>query len=131
MELVLNLGWVVLAIVMCWLWTRHPALRERTPRGTQLVALTLVLATMFVVITLYDDMAMAQSAAETSGVQREDASSGTNAQAAHHQPATFTQPQSLKLSFGACHVGVLTDHAFQPVFLPALMSIQNRPPPSI
>ncbi len=130
MELVLNVAWVVLAAVMCWLWTRHPASHGRTPRRTQIVALSLVLATMFIVITLYDDMAMAQNAAETSGVQREDASSGTNAQT-QQQFALFTQTPCLDPHFEICHVGVPTDHVFPALRLPALGIIQNRPPPGI
>src|SRR5208337_1695099 len=71
MELALNLEWVVLATLMCWLWVRH-ARREGRGRSAQFVSLALVLVTMFVVITMYDDMAMAQNPAETRCFQRED-----------------------------------------------------------
>ena len=56
MELALNLGWVVLATAMCWLWVHH-APREGSGRRMQFIALALVLVMMFTVITMYDDMA--------------------------------------------------------------------------
>jgi hypothetical protein len=43
---VLNLAWVVLATLMCWLWMRH-ARREGPGRQTQFIALALVLVAMF------------------------------------------------------------------------------------
>ncbi len=131
MELALNLGWVVLAMLMCWFWLRHPALRERAPRQTQFVALALVLAAMFIVITLYDDMAMAQTAAETSGVQREDSSSGVNAQAMQHLVATLTHLPVLELRLQTSHLGALAHHPAPTPRSPAVASIQNRPPPAV
>jgi hypothetical protein len=74
MELVLNLGWVVLVTLMCWLWLRHPARCEGRGRWAQLASLALVLVMMFVVITMYDDMAMAQNPTETSCFAREELS---------------------------------------------------------
>ena len=71
MELALNLEWTAVAVAMCWLWARH-ARREGPGRRVQGIALALVLATMFVVITMYDDMAMAQNPAEIRCFQRED-----------------------------------------------------------
>lgn len=130
MEFALNLGWVVLAMLMCWFWLRHPALRERAPRRTQFVALALVLATMFIVITLYDDMAMAQIAAETSGVQREDSSSSVSAQAMQHPVATLTHLPFLELRLQTRYVGVLAHHPALNPRSPAVASIQNRPPPA-
>ena len=71
MELALNLGWMAMATAMCWLWVHH-ARREGRGRLAQIVSLGLVLAMMFVVITMYDDMAMAQNPAEIRCFQRED-----------------------------------------------------------
>ena len=71
MELALNLEWMALATAMCWLWAHH-ARREGRGRSAQFVSLALVLGVMFVVITMYDDMAMAQNPAEARCFQRED-----------------------------------------------------------
>ena len=131
MEFALNLGWVVLATIMCWFWLRHPAPRERAPRRTQIVALALVLATMFIVITLYDDMAMAQIAAETSGVQREDSSSGVSAQAMQHLVATLTHLPFFELRLEASYIGVLASRPAPAPRSHAVASIQNRPPPAV
>jgi len=128
MELVLNLGWVVLATAMCWLWLRH-ARREGPGRPVQFIALTLVLAIMFVVIPIYDDMAMAQNPAETSCFQREDFS-GARVHAILHPLATFTQPLFSEPSFVAFYLGVTDNHLAPALLSPALGSIQNRPPPA-
>jgi hypothetical protein len=128
MELALNLGWVVLATLMCWLWVRH-ARREGPGRQVQFIALALVLSIMFVVISLYDDMAMAQNPAETSCFQREDFS-GARAHAMLHPVANFTQPLASEPSFEVIYLGVVGDHPAPALRSPALGSIQNRPPPA-
>lgn len=128
MELILNLGWVVLATAMCWLWVRH-ARREGLGRQAQFIALALVLSTMFVVISLYDDMAMAQYPAETSCFQREDFS-GARAHAMLHPVANFTQPLVSELSFEVIYLGAVGDHPAPALRPPTLGSIQNRPPPA-
>jgi hypothetical protein len=114
---------------MCWLWVHHHALREGSRRGVQFIALGLVLATMFTVITLYDDMAMAQNPAETSCFQREDFS-GARAHAMQHPVANFTQPLFSELSFEVFYLGVVLNHPALALQSPALGSIQNRPPPA-
>ena len=129
MELVLNLGWVVLVTLMCWLWLRHPARREGRGRWPQVVSLALVVVMMFVVITMYDDMAMAQNPAETSCFAREDLS-GARAHAMLHPAATFTQPLFSEPSFEAFYLGVVGNTPAPALRSPALRSIQNRPPPA-
>ena len=128
MELTLNLGWMAMATAMCWLWVRH-ARREGLGRQAQFIALALVLSTMFVVISLYDDMAMAQYPAETSCFQREDFS-GARAHAMLHPVANFTQPLVSELSFEVIYLGAVGDHPAPALRPPALGSIQNRPPPA-
>jgi hypothetical protein len=130
MELVLNLGWVVLATVMFGLWVHRPARREGSSGGrVQFIALALVLVTMFVVITMYDDMAMAQNPAETSSFQREDCS-GARAHALLQPVANFTQPLFSQSSFEPPYLGVVGNHPGPALQSPALNSIENRPPPA-
>jgi hypothetical protein len=129
MESVLNLGWVVLVTLMCWLWLRHPARCEGRGRWAQVVSLALVVVMMFVVITMYDDMAMAQNPAETSCFAREDLS-GARAHAMLHPAAAFTQPLFSEASFQAFYLGVVGNTPAPALRSPALRSIQNRPPPA-
>jgi hypothetical protein len=129
MELVLNLGWLVMATAMCWLWVYH-ARREGRGRLPQIVSLALVLVTMFTVITMYDDMAMAQNPAETRSFQRED-DFGAHAHTPLHPAVASVPPLAAELSFSTFRsavVGSLVVPTVEPTFL---SSIQNRPPPAV
>jgi len=127
---VLNLEWVVLATAMCWLWVHH-ARREGPGRQMQFIALVLVLANMFVVISMYDDMAMAQNPAETRFLRRED-DLGTHAQAHAplHPVVASTPTLAAELPFNTFRFTVPGSHLIPTVKDPALSSIQNRPPPA-
>jgi len=127
MELALNLGWMAMAAAMCWLWVRHARL-EGQGRLAQFVSLGLVLAIMFVVITLYDDMAMAQNPAETRCFQRED-DLGAHEHAPLHPAAASIPTLAAELPFKTFRFAVLDSLLVPTVKVPALSSIQNRPPP--
>ncbi|MGB8029162.1 MAG: hypothetical protein WCF30_05790 [Terracidiphilus sp.] len=128
MELALNLEWMALAIAMCWLWVHH-ARREGRGRPAQFVSLALVLVIMFVVITMYDDMAMAQNPAETRCFQRED-DLGSHTHAALHPVAASTPTLAAELPFNTVRFAVPGSLHFPTVKVPVLSSIQNRPPPA-
>lgn len=128
MELALNLGWLALATVMCWLWPHH-ARREGPGRQVQFIALASILAMMFVVISFYDDMAMAQSSTEASCFQR-DEFSGLRAQVVQHPIASFGQPFFDGLTFKVSYHGVTNNHPAPALRSPSLGFVQNRPPPS-
>jgi hypothetical protein len=126
MEMALNLGWMALATAMCWLWVHH-ARRDGWGRSMQFISLVLVLGFMFVVITMYDDMAMAQYPAESRCFQRED-DLGVHAHAIFHPVVASTPSLAAEHPFntfrfvpGSLFVGI--------VRVPVLSSIQNRPPP--
>jgi hypothetical protein len=125
---VLNLGWLVLATLMCWLWVRH-ALREGPGRQVQSIALALVLANMFVVISIYDDMAMAQNPAETRCFQRKD-DLGPHALAQLHPVVASAPTLAAELLFNTFRYAVPDSLLVPTVKVPALSSIQNRPPPA-
>ena len=125
---VLNLGWVGLATLMCWLWVRH-ARREGPGLQVQFIALALVLGMMFVVISIYDDMAMAQNPAETRCFQRKD-DLGAHAHAFLHPVASLIPIFSAKPSFDSSHSAVLGNLVAPALKVPATNSIQNRPPPA-
>ena len=128
MELALNLGWLAMATAMCWLWVHH-ARRDGRGRSVQIVSLALVLATMFTVITMYDDMAMAQNPAETRCFQRED-DLGAHAHAPLHPAVASTPTLAAELPFSTVCVAVPNSPPFIAAKVPALSSIQNRPPPA-
>jgi hypothetical protein len=128
MELVLNLGWVVLATLMCWLWVRH-ARREGPGRQVQFIALALVLGMMFVVISIYDDMALAQNPAETRCFERRD-DLGAHAQAPLHPVMGSTPTLAAELRFITLRFAVPGSLHAPTVKVPVLSSIQNRPPPA-
>ncbi len=128
METVLNLEWVILAVVMCWLWMRY-APREGRGRSAQIVSLALVLVMMFVVIGLYDDMAMAQNPAEIRCFQRED-DLGAHAHASIHPVVASTPTLAAELPFNTFRFAVPGSLLVPTVKVPAVSSIQNRPPPA-
>jgi hypothetical protein len=129
MELVLNLAWMVLAALMCWLWVQH-GLREGPGRRVQFIALALVLVAMFVVITMYDDMAMAQNPAETRCFQQREDELGAHAHALLHLVADLIPLFAANPAFDPTHSAVLGNLLAPALKVPATNSIQNRPPPA-
>jgi len=130
MELALNLEWMAMAAAMCWLWVRH-ARREGRGRLTQFVSLALVLAMMFVVITMYDDMAMAQNPAEIRCFQREDdLSAHAHVHAPFHPAVASTPTLAAEVPFNMFSFAVVGSLLVPTVELPFLSSIQSRPPPA-
>jgi hypothetical protein len=128
MELALNLEWIALATAMCWLWAHH-ARREGRGLSTQFVSLVLVLGIMFVVITMYDDMAMAQNPAEARCFQRED-DSGVHAHDPFHPVVASTPTLAAELPFNTIRVAAPGRLLVPTVKVPSLSSIQSRPPPA-
>jgi len=125
---VLNLEWVVLAALMCWLWVRH-ARREGPGRQAQFIALALILANLFVVISMYDDMAMAQNPAETRCLQREDELSA-HTHAPLHPVVASTPTLAAEHQYSAFQLTLPGSLLVPTVKVPVLSSIQNRPPPA-
>jgi hypothetical protein len=128
MELALNLGWMAIAMAMCWLWVRYGR-RGVCGRSAQLISLALVLFMMFVVITTYDDMAMAQSPADARCFQRED-SLGAQAHVQIHPVVASIPAPGAKLPFNTFRYAVPGSLHVPTVRVDALSSIQNRPPPA-
>lgn len=129
MELALNLGWMAMAIAMCWLWVRY-APHEGPGRRVQVIALALVLVTMFVVITMYDDMAMAQNPAETRCFQNDD-KLGAHVHATFHPAVASAPTLAVEIPLNTLHFAGLGRLTVPTVRVPVLSSIQNRPPPTV
>jgi hypothetical protein len=128
MELALNLGWTAVATAMCWLWACHAA-RKGRGRSAQFVSMTLVLLIMFAVITIYDDMAAAQNPAETRCFQRED-DFGAHAHASFHPVVASIPPRAAELPYKTIRFAVPGSFLVPAAKVPALSSVQNRPPPT-
>src|SRR6516225_11374120 len=71
MELLLNLAWLLLAGVMLGLWLQRKT-RAKTGYGQQLIVIAVVVAILFPVISMSDDLLTVQNAFEADNYQRRD-----------------------------------------------------------
>ena len=131
MELILNLSWVLLATLMFWLWMRH-ASREHISRRMQLVALAVVILILLPIISVTDDLQMAQNPAEADAyylcTRRDHVAASPHSifpVAVILPPPVFTV-----LSFSFLRFAAPGNRPAPLVEIPVLASIQNRPPPA-
>src|ERR1035437_9485430 len=149
MELILNLVWALLAIVLVRLWLRHAPSKSTSTR-TQLAALAMLIVILLPVISVTDDLQTIQNPAELDCCARRNHAASCPQSifpavatlpppvfAALSSPksffppvATLPPPVFAELSFGFS--GFATPgHPHAPlVKIPALSPIQNRPPPT-
>jgi hypothetical protein len=126
-EILLNLAWAALALLMVCLWLRigdRPAADRR-----QIVAIVVLVAILFPVISVSDDLMAVQNATEQDGSQRRDHLASANA----HPILPFaTFVSLLNFDVGPGSVRFPSTHSLPPpsVNHPELASIENRPPPS-
>jgi hypothetical protein len=128
MELVLNLGWALVAAWMVYAWLRT------SPRGTshrraQAVTLAVVILILLPAISMTDDLIAAQKPAEVVSSVRRDVDgtlphSIASSAPALPQPTFEVPPIAVVLTAAPSHLSApIVDH-------PALTTIQNRPPPA-
>jgi hypothetical protein len=127
MELTLNVGWALVAVVMLYAWVRL-APREALDRRAQFVALAVVILILLPAISINDDLIAAQNPAEVASSVRRD-----HDRSSPHSimPADIALPLPAFAGLSIADVpmaapGHLFDSFVEP---PALGSIQNRPPP--
>ncbi|MGA2350276.1 MAG: hypothetical protein ABSF70_07585 [Terracidiphilus sp.] len=128
MEITLNLFWVLIAVVFVRLWTRHARL-EGASRLTQLAALAMLIAILFPVISVTDDLLTMQNPAEFECcARRNHAGSCPN----HIFPAVAAlPPRSFPVAaFGFLRFVASSSFPVLTIDNPALVPIQNRPPPT-
>jgi hypothetical protein len=128
MELTLNVSWMVLTTLMFWLWMRHGP-REGVNRRTQLIALVVVILIMFPVISVTDDLLTAQNVAETDCCQRKDHAS-LSAPSMPNPIAHLSLAIFAELSIDYWRFSPTGNLPAPLVKIPAMDSIQNRPPPA-
>jgi hypothetical protein len=127
MELILNLAWALSAVAILCIWLRcaRPA---GASRGTQVVALAVLILILFPVISVTDDLQAMQNPAETDSCLRR-----VHAVSSPHSifPAVGAQPPPVlaELSFGIPQVATPGRLPAPSINYPALAPIQNRPPP--
>ncbi len=129
MEIILNLAWAALAIFMVWAWVRTDGRTGHSRRG-QLVAITLLIAILFPVISVTDDLAAAQNPAETDTCIRRDHLLPAKAHTLLPEVALPAIPSFAGIPFGAPRYVSPQNLTARNVEQPALISIQNRPPPA-
>lgn len=129
MEIALNLIWLLLAVVIVRLWVRHAPL-DGVGLRSQIGAVTLLIVILFPVISVTDDLQLAQNPAEddTYTCLRRNS---TLVSAHSIFPATSTFPASVLTEFPFVYLRYVATGRL-PVGTPdnpALSAIQNRPPP--
>jgi hypothetical protein len=128
MEIVLNLIWVMLAVAFVRLWICH-ARQEGASRRTQIAALAMLIAILFPVISVTDDLLILQNPAEVDCCARRN-----HAAFCPHTifPAVAELPPTVFAVFSFVFVQFVAPSSFPvpTVDNPALAPIQNRPPPT-
>ena len=129
MELLLNLAWLLIAGVIVWLWLSGESHKSPDRRG-QFIAVVMLIAILFPVISVSDDLLAIQNPAEADNYLRRD-----------HRDTSYTHPvQSMLAVLASVHssgVGFGFLRFIAPGFLPVqkperpeLAGIWNRPPPA-
>ncbi len=128
MELFLNSAWMLLAIAIGYLWLRFER-RAPMDRRQPFIAMLVLVAILFPVISITDDLWALHNPAETETCQRRDMVSSSHV--IFPAAAGLPLPALAELSFG-----------FQPLILPlhlpapavdnpAFDAIEDRPPPAV
>jgi hypothetical protein len=127
MELILNLAWGVLAILLVRLWLLHAPRTKGSP-GAQIVALALLILLLFPVISASDDLIAAQNPAEIETSLRRDCGPD---QLHCIVPTVGIVPylQVLDTDSFASSTEMALDLMAPLPLSPALLNIRNRPPP--
>jgi hypothetical protein len=130
MEIVLNLAWMLLAVVSVLLWMRY-APRVGANRRTQIAALAMLILILFPVISVTDDLQVALTVAEDDAYLRRNFAAG-GPHSDFPAAAVGMLPQTLFTEVSLVYLRMKAPgHLPAPVVnKPALTVVQNRPPPS-
>jgi hypothetical protein len=127
-EIFLNLAWAVLAVALVALWLRTGSRADHS-RRSQIIAIAVLIAILFPVISVSDDLMAAQNPAETDSGQRRDHLASIDA---HVLLATAIEPPQFLtgVAFGFLQYVSPGQLASRVSDHPELISIYNRPPPA-
>jgi hypothetical protein len=126
-EILLNLAWAALALLIVCLWIRNGDLTG-TDRRRQLVAIAVLIAILFPVISVSDDLMAVQNATEQDGSQRRDHLVPGSA----HPVLSFGAVLSVlhfEAAFGPSRSVSASSFQLPSIGHPELNGIENRPPP--
>jgi hypothetical protein len=126
-EIFLNFVWAVLAFTLVVLWLRIGCRLDQN-RRSQIIAIAILIAVLFPVISVSDDLMTAQNPAETDNCQRRDHLAHGSA---HLLQMAAVVPPSIctRAPFGILQYVLPGKPLLRVVARPALTSIANRPPP--
>jgi hypothetical protein len=127
MELTLNLAWALMAVVLVRLWLRAAPSSSACPRS-QMVALLMLIVILFPVISVTDDLGAALNPAELDCCARRHYAVYCS-YSIFPAAATLPPPVFAELTFGFLRFVMPGNHPAPSVEIPAMASIQNRPPP--
>jgi hypothetical protein len=126
-EIFLNFAWAALASTLVVLWLRTGCRLDQN-RCSQIIAIAVLIAILFPVISVSDDLMAAQNPAETdNSLRRDHLTPGS----AHLLQITAVAPPSIRTvyAFGIVQSLPPGKPVLRVVARPALTSIANRPPP--
>ena len=132
MELFLNLAWLAVAMALLWLWfraRRNPASSPQQDTRRQLIAIAVLIAILFPVISVSDDLLAVQNASETDNYLRRDHLLPSDSHPV--TPITGVVPAVLFAGLGLVFRRFVAPNVLplhEPEH-PELASIDNRPPP--
>jgi hypothetical protein len=129
MEVLLNLVWLALAVMLLTLWRNH-APRQASSWTIQFTALTVLLLLLLPVISASDDIALARNPAEIETVLRRT-SSPTQPHSILPVPGLATQTGIPALAMTASYEELLPEFSPQQHSPFWFFSLQNRPPPAL
>ena len=127
MEIFLNLAWAALAIVLVVMWLCIGCRIDHS-RRSQIIAIAILIAILFPVISVSDDLMAAQNPAETDNCQRR---SHQAVGGLHLLQTTAIVPSSTFAGDALALVQYVSpaNPGIRLVARPAMTSIANRPPP--
>jgi hypothetical protein len=128
MELFFNLAWLVVAGALVALWLRDNGQRPRERRG-QVIAMAVLIAILFPVISVSDDLQAIQNASEADNYLRRDHLVPSNQSPVQPMLAAILPAMTVGLGFGFLRfIAPSPLSALQPK-RPEITGIENRPPP--
>jgi hypothetical protein len=129
MELALNLVWVMLAALCAGLWMRHARRKGVSPQ-VQVVALLMLLVILLPVISVTDDLQSLQNPAELDCCARRY--HAASCLRSFSTVVAALPPQAMAgLFIGFLRIAVPSYSQLSNVKIPAMASVQNRPPPPV
>jgi hypothetical protein len=133
-ELFLNLAWLAVALAMVCLWfcdRNRSHFEKQSDMRRQLVAIAVLVAILFPVISVSDDLLAIQNASEADNYLRRDHLVPSDAHPV--QPVSCVVPPMLFAGLGMVFLRFVAPGILpvQKLAHPELAAIDNRPPPAV